>query len=61
MGRTEFPALNTDCERALVGYGTCLTRANWRSLQSAYGSVDRKEVDTADIVRETMLRLWAIC
>jgi len=44
--------LETDCERALVGYGTCSTRAKWRSSRSACSSALQKELDTADIVRD---------
>src|SRR6516162_3718436 len=48
--------LETDCERALVGYGTCSTRAKWRSSRSACSSALQKELDTADIVREGILQ-----
>src|SRR6516164_7143997 len=37
---------------ALVEYGTYSIRAKWRSLQSAQGSMLKKDLDTADIVRE---------
>jgi hypothetical protein len=29
------PNLNTDCERASVGFGTSSTRAKWRALRNA--------------------------
>ena len=40
---------------ALVEYGTYSIRAKWRSLQSAQGSMLKKDLDTADIVRDGLL------
>jgi len=54
MGRTEFPDLNLDYERALVGRAKAKasTRAKWRALRSARSSTLKKVFDSADIVRE---------
>jgi hypothetical protein len=58
MGRTEFPDLNLDYERALVGRAKAKasTRAKWRALRSARSSTLKKVFDSADIVRDGMLR-----
>jgi len=50
VGLRSRPA--TDWKRALVEYGTYSIRAKWRSLQSAQGSMLKKDLDTADIVRD---------
>jgi len=53
VGLRSRPA--TDWKRALVEYGTYSIRAKWRSLQSAQGSMLKKDLDTADIVRDGLL------
>src|SRR5215469_531888 len=53
VGLRSRPA--TDWKRALVEYGTYSIRAKWRSLQSAQGSMLKKDLDTADIVRDGLI------
>jgi hypothetical protein len=58
VGLRSRPA--TDWKRALVEYGTYSIRAKWRSLQSAQGSMLKKDLDTADIVRDGLLNEAAL-
>ena len=53
VGLRSRPAI--DWKRALVKYGTYSIRAKWRSLQSAQGSMLKKDLDTADTVRDGLL------
>ena len=56
MGRTEGPDLNTDCERALVGYGTPFNESEMALFFECVPQCAQKVLDTADIVREAMFR-----
>ena len=55
MGRTESPDLNIDYERALVGTALFI-ESEMALLFECMLSCARKLLDTADIVRDAMLR-----
>ncbi len=55
MGRTERPDLNFDCGRALVGTAI-LIESEMALFHECMLKCDRKLLDTADIVRDAILR-----